>query len=120
MPMKKPSAGQGLSRAKARNCVLINQCAAPGLGSLMAGRYLAGAGQFLLALVGFGFVVAWFVAVMWQLYQQFESGGPVKSVAWMAEVGWSAFALSWLWAGVTSLSLLSEARADEVAPPRRI
>jgi len=118
--MKTSSAGPGLSRAKARNSALINQCATPGLGSLMAGRYVAGAGQLLLFLVGFGFVMAWFISLMLQMYQQFENGGPPKSVAWMAQVGWLACGIAWLWALVTSLSLLRQSRANEVAAPPRI
>ena len=39
--------------ASARNCALINQLATPGLGSLMAGRLVAGIGQLLLAVAGF-------------------------------------------------------------------
>ena len=39
-----------LSRSAARNAALLNQCATPGLGSLMAGRRLAGIGQLLLAI----------------------------------------------------------------------
>jgi hypothetical protein len=70
--MKTSSAGQPLNRTTARNSFLVNQFATPGLGSLMARRYLAGSGQLLLSVAGFGFVVAWFVSVMARLYQQVE------------------------------------------------
>ena len=52
------------SLATARTALVINQFATPGLGSLMAGRYLAGSIQLLLALAGFTLIVAWFFMVL--------------------------------------------------------
>jgi hypothetical protein len=111
--MRTSSARKQLSGTTARNSFLINQLATPGLGSLMAGRWAAGIGQILLALTGFGFVVAWFVSLMSQVYQQINSDAPLRPVAWLAETGAIIFVASWLWALVTSLSLLREARANE-------
>ena len=107
-------------RSTARNSVLINQLATPGLGSLLAGRWLAGIGQLLLALVGFAMLVGWFATVMFQLYQQINGDPETKSAAWLGEGGAIIFLASWLWAGVTSLSLLRETKANPVspAPPR--
>ena len=120
MPMKTSSAERGLSRVKARNCALINQLATPGLGSLMAGRYLVGTGQLLLAVGGAGFVIGWFVAVMAQTVQQLDGDAPPKSVAWLGEIGALLFAISWLWALVTSLSLLRHAQPEETRVPPKI
>ena len=115
--MKTFSPGKVHSRASARNCVLINQLATPGLGSLMAHRYLAGTGQLLLALIGFGLILAWFVLLMIQIvHQAEEEGGSASSVAWLGELGAVVFAVSWIWALITSLSLLQEAKSNE--PPR--
>jgi hypothetical protein len=109
-----------LDRSTARNSVLINQLATPGLGSLLAGRWVAGIGQLLLALAGFAMVVAWFGAVFIQLYRQINGDPEPKSAAWLGEVGGITFFVSWLWAWVTSLSLLREAKKDPAppAPPR--
>ncbi len=85
---------------------------------MMAGRWIAGIGQLLLAVVGCGFVVVWFCKVMSQVYQQFEDGGPTRSVAWLGEVGLLVFAVSWLWALVTSLSLMRQAGSVETKPPQ--
>src|SRR5258708_36012327 len=104
--MKIFSAAKPLSRAAARNCFLINQLATPGLGSLMAGRYLAGTGQVLLALLGFGLVLAWFITLITQMYQQINNDAPPQSSGWLGEAGGITFAASWLWSLVTSLSLL--------------
>ena len=99
-----------LSRSTARNSALINQFATPGLGSLLAGRYVAGIGQLLLALAGFGLVLAWFAALMMGIYNDIQGNAPGKSVAWLGELGALTFGAAWIWALFTSLSLLREAR----------
>jgi hypothetical protein len=114
--MKIFSGGKVLNRTSARNSFLINQLATPGLGSLMAGRYVAGTGQLLLALIGFGLVVAWFAALLMQVYQQIDNPTQAKPVTWLGEAGGVTFAAAWLWSLVTSLSLLREARLNEKLP----
>lgn len=100
-----------LDRSTARNSVLINQLATPGLGSLLAGRWLAGIGQLLLALAGFVMVVGWFALAMIQLYRQINGDPAPKPVGWLGETGGFTFAAAWLWALITSLSLLRETKA---------
>ena len=109
------SAKKPLNRTTARNSFLINQFATPGLGSLMAGRWVEGIGQVILAVIGFCLVVAWFVSVMVQFFQQLDSEGSTKSVAWLGETGALFFGAAWLWSLVTSLSLLREAREREAS-----
>jgi hypothetical protein len=86
----------------------------------MAGRRIAGLGQLLLALVGFGLITAWFAEVFIQYYNQINGDVPAHSVARLGEAGALTFIAAWLWALVTSLSLLRQARAWEQAnvPPR--
>ena len=62
--------GKAVSRAKARNAALLNLLATPGLGSLLAGRWIAGTGQLALALAGFTLFLVWFVKIMIQYYGQ--------------------------------------------------
>lgn len=109
-----------LSRASARNSALLNQCATPGLGSLLAGRYVAGTGQLLLAIAGFVMVVGWFILVLIQMYHQITGGAEPKSAAWLGWAGAATFVAAWLWALVTSLQLLSAAKKNEArnVPPR--
>jgi S1-C subfamily serine protease len=86
----------------------------------MAGRRLAGIGQLLVAVVGFVLVVAWFVLVSFQMYEQLVNDAEPKSVASVGEAGAVVFLAAWLWSLVTSLSILREARANErksVTPP---
>ena len=72
MPMKTSSAGKVLSRASARNSFLINQLATPGLGSLMARRYVEGIGQLLLAFAGFGLILVWFTSLMLKMFRDVD------------------------------------------------
>jgi len=102
-----------VSRSVARNAALLNQCATPGLGSLLAGRRLAGIGQLLLAVAGFLMVIAWFVLFALQTYHELINDAPPKSVAWLGQAGAVTFAAAWLWSLVTSLSVLREARTNE-------
>ena len=95
--------------------MLLNQCATPGLGSLMAGRWGAGIGQLLLAVIGFVMVVGWFVLLDLQIYNELINDAQPKSVAWLGEAGGVTFVAAWVWSLFTSLSVLREARASEPA-----
>lgn len=115
--MKPSSPHAPLSPARARNYALMNQFATPGLGSLMARRFVAGTGQLVVFLAGFGLFVAWFVDEMRQFYGLMFGGGEPQirfSLLW-AGVGLAA--LAWLWALVTSLSLLREAKRNRLQVP---
>jgi len=113
-----------LSRARAVTCVLVNQCATPGLGSLMARRMIAGTGQLLLALAGFFLIVGWMFELFRRLMLQ-QLGEPVSPDAsgWMGKWGLALFGAAWLWSLVTSINLWRQAKTDEAAaqkpePPR--
>ena len=111
-PTRKP-----VDTVAARNAALVNQLATPGLGSLMAGRWIAGSGQLALAVAGFVMVVVWFFNVMIQYYD--EIGGDVQPhpVGWIGETGGILFVASWFWALLTSISLLLEARRNAAMEP---
>jgi hypothetical protein len=104
-------------RVAARNAVFANQFATPGLGSLFARRWVAGIGQLLLAVTGFCFVVWWFIALLVQYYRtmDFSQQTQPRPVAWIGWTGAGIFLASWLWALVTSISILREARRNEQA-----
>lgn len=115
MPTKTSSARKLLSPSTARNAALVNQLATPGLGTLMAGRIVTGIGQLVLALVGFGFFVTWFVALLIQFYGQIEGDVAVRPVGWLAQAGAGLFIAAWCWSLVTSVSLIREARRNAPA-----
>src|SRR5208283_1639333 len=92
-PTRKP-----ISQSAARNAALVNQLATPGLGSLMAGRWIAGLGQLALAVAGFVMVVVWFFAVMVQYYGQITGDVSTHPAGWIGETGAILFIASWFWA----------------------
>jgi hypothetical protein len=120
MRMRTSAGAKPLDRARARNCFLINQFATPGMGSLMAGRPVAGIGQILVAVAGFALVMLWFVLRMSDMYNQVVNDAQPQSVAWAGEAGTGLFAAAWLWSLVTSLSILRKARASEPATPPKL
>jgi len=115
--MKPSSFRAPLSPARARNCALMNQFATPGLGSLMARRLVAGSGQLAVFLVGFVMFVVWFVDEMRQYYALMFTDNQPHVRHWLAFAGVGLCVLGWLWALVTSLSLLREAKRNEQPLP---
>ena len=112
---------QPLSRARVWTCILTNQLATPGLGSLMARRVWAGTGQLLLALAGFVLIMVWIFELCRGVYlQQLDEPVPPDASGWMGKWGLICFGASWLWSLVTSLSLLCQAKSDEPVEPKPI
>jgi hypothetical protein len=111
-PGRKP-----LDTSGAWKAALVNQCATPGLGSLMAGRWFAGSGQLVVAVAGFVLVVVWFFKVMIQYYGQITGDVQPHPVGWIGITGGILFVASWFWALVTSISLFFEARRNAAAEP---
>jgi hypothetical protein len=110
-----------ISRARAVSCALVNLAATPGLGSLMARRFFAGAGQLLLALAGFVLIIGWIFELCYHVFlQQLGKPVPPDSSGWMGKWGLICFGASWLWSLVTRLSLLRQAMADGPVEPKPI
>src|SRR6266481_2808031 len=92
-----------LTQGRAWTCVLINQLATPGLGSIMGGRRTAGTAQLLMALAGFFLLLGWMFRYFYQLSsQQLDTWMPDKAYAWLGKWGLLAFAAGWVWSLVTS------------------
>ena len=108
--MKPFLARKKVSRSQARNAALLNQLGTPGLGSMMARRWIAGGGQLLLSLAGFALVMVWFVKEMIPYYRlMFSDAAPhLPSMKMLAE-GAVLFGLAWVWSLATSFSLFREA-----------
>jgi 4a-hydroxytetrahydrobiopterin dehydratase len=114
--MKPSSARENISRPKARNAALMNLLATPGLGSLMAGRVIAGMGQLALSVSGFVLVLVWFMQEMVPYYSLMFSDEPQHPVGFkMLKLGAGLFALAWLWSLVTSVSLFRETSKSNLA-----
>src|SRR5262245_7967831 len=115
-PARKP-----ISRAKARIAADVNQLATPGLGWLVARRWVAGAGQLSMAVTGFVLMVWWFCKLMVRYYSLMNDPNPKQTPIdfKLAGIGVGIFILSWLWAWVTTISVLREARRNAQAEFQR-
>lgn len=108
-----PAAPKPVRRSAARRALLINLLATPGLGSLMAKRFVSGTIQLVLGILGFSLILLWFVSEMSQLYSLVNLDAKPKPMNWLAWVGMSLFAVAWFWALATSVSILREAKEME-------
>jgi hypothetical protein len=96
---------------------MINQFATPGLGSLFAGRWFAGAGQLTLALVGFGFFMVWFLRTMHDYYSlMFNAHVEPHTDYALLKWGVAVFAAAWCWSLVTSVQLVLAAKTPLLPP----
>src|SRR5258708_35572586 len=124
MPMKISSTAQANrpKRSSAVKCLIINQFATPGLGSLMARRFTAGTVQLALSLLGFGFIMGWFLQIFVQLYRQMNELPPQPPpYPWLGQVGIIIFAAAWLLSWITSISVLRESgRTEPTQPPTAV
>src|SRR5438105_1416041 len=132
MPMKISLAlgpRRPLSRQTAWGCFTTN-LAMPGFGSLVAGR-IAGYPQAVLMMVGLvvsllgvARAFTWYAANASHLSD--PQADPITNLTamWLAMrwavLGLALFGLGWLWALITSLDILREAKRNEAAavPPR--
>jgi hypothetical protein len=119
--MKISSTAAPPKRSAAINCAIINQLATPGLGSLMARRYVAGAVQLFLAVIGFCLFVGWFVQMMVKTYRlATDLPAQPDPYPWMGKMGVLIFVASWLLAWPTTISVWRAARkAESENPPLR-
>ena len=115
--MKPSSANAKTNSTRARNATLLNLLGTPGLGSLMAGRVVAGVGQLVLAVAGFTLVVIWFVQMMSGYYGQMfsEETTHAPTVLTKLLLGGGIFALAWVWSLVTGLSLMRAAKQEKIS-----
>ncbi len=103
------SAPGNLSHKRAITCVMLNLVATPGLGSLIARRWVEGLGQLLLSVVGFVLIMVWFYKlVMVQFYGQMSGNVTVQPVGYIGLTGAGIFAAAWVWSLGTSIVLMQE------------
>jgi hypothetical protein len=113
MRMKTSSDGKAVKRGTAMNCLLVNQFATPGLGSLMGRRFLAGTVQITLAVAGFLLVIVWFIQILVKTYRDAAELPPLAvQFAWTGKVGAILFIAAWLLSWITSISMLRRARTS--------
>jgi hypothetical protein len=119
---------QSLTRDSAWACCSTN-LVLPGFGSLMGGRPI-GYPQAVLCLAGFGLTLVFGTRfLLWSIQNWSElhdpQGDPLETLLnlWRAcrwtLLGMGLFGLAWIWAQVTSLCILKEARdkSGDSRPP---
>jgi 4a-hydroxytetrahydrobiopterin dehydratase len=109
--MKPSLARKKISRSQARNAVLLNQLGTPGLGSLIAGRWVEGVLQLLIFLAGFALFCLWAFRSLAQYYEMMFNNAPKTAPGslGLALGGVGICALAWVWSLQTGFSLLREA-----------
>lgn len=102
-------------RSRARTWLIVNQFVCPGLGSWLGGRRVTGALQMLVAGIGLGITLLWFVNLMIETFREMQGARmEPRDLTQLAISGYSTVGLAWLWALVTSMVLKREeaARAE--------
>ena len=97
------------------NCLLVNQFATPGLGSLMGGRIVAGTIQLLMALGGFLLFIYGMSGSIYRVI--YELPEPTGIRAHLGLEGFVLFGLSWVLAWFTSISLVRQAPREDPYKP---
>lgn len=106
-----------LTPGKAWTCLVINQAATPGLGSIAGKRFITGTLQLLLSVVGFALAIFWIFRALLQNPLREAMGDPaLPPCTWAGIWGSVLFVGSWLWSWITSLSLMREARLNAPLP----
>ena len=93
------------ARSKAWTCLFTNLLVLPGLGSLMARRWV-GVPQTVVALIGF---ILFIVPVWWwfrEVFRTLELPTDVGPRLWWVAGGIALMTGAWLWALLTSLDVL--------------
>ena len=107
-----------LTLERAWLCIAVNQFATPGMGSIMARRRIAGTGQLGLALAGFLLLVIWMAQFFHRrLMIALDAPEPPAAAGWLWRWGLICLGAGWLWALVTSLLILREAKAKAGMAP---
>jgi len=105
------------NQSEAWSCALINQFATPGLGSVVARRFIAGTGQLILAFVGFALFLGWFIQKMRLLYGQLaETNLPIDAGSSLGRWGVALFATAWVWSLVTSIQIIRNVPKEFILP----
>ena len=108
-------------QSQAWTCVIINQFATPGLGSVIARRFVAGTGQLILAFTGFFLFLGGWIQKMRLFYgQMFGTDLPADAGTKLGIWGIIIFAMAWAWSLVTSIQILQNLPKDSVSdlPPK--
>ncbi len=114
--MKQFSPPKLLSRATVRNVMLLNLLATPGLGTLVAGRWMEGLCQLGLSVAGFAALMIWFIRQMIPYYGMMfgDSNAPPVDF-FLLKLGAALFLFAWVWSLFTGSMLSKQVSQQEKA-----
>ena len=104
---------RSIDKPTAWACTLANLLAAPGLGSIAAGRKI-GYVQLTLAVIGL-ILSAVGVVLVWREWPRGGFPEALPSAFWIAVLGVALFMMAWFWALLTSLRLHGEKKHSDAA-----
>jgi hypothetical protein len=91
----------------------INLLATPGLGTILAGRFIVGIVQLLFAVAGFCLIILWFYSKFKGMLASAPAGPDLE---W--QMGLLLFGIGWILSLISSLSLIKNSGATARKPPR--
>ncbi len=103
---------------------MLNLCATPGLGSVMAQRVVAGIAQLALSIAGFLLITGWMCLLFYRdINEAMQRPVSLPVPGWLWQIGLLCFGVAWLWSLITSISLLVDLKRRQTAaagniPPR--
>lgn len=102
-----------LSRDRAWSCISLN-FSISGLGSLRAGRLIAGIGQLGFVLAGFFLLLDWMLKIIHHIFEaELGTATTIGAPGWLWKWGTICVGISWSWMLITCWSLMRQAKADE-------
>ena len=106
-----------LDRSTAWAYLMSNLFLIPGMGSLMAGRLLAGVAQMVGSIFGFILTLIAMIRVVFSFNWEADAQEPF---AYMRPVylGIGIFAASWVWGLITGIQVLRDAPPDAGSTPK--
>ena len=105
-----------ISRQQARTCMIVNQLACPGIGTLMGGRRVTGLIQAAMMIAGFCSVITWGVLQISAVYKfalDARATEVAQPPAWVGIGGLALCAIAWFWALFSSFRILHESRRQQ-------
>jgi hypothetical protein len=107
-----------LTHRRLMTCILINQLATPGLGTLMARRVISGTCQLLLALAGCALILVWMFEFFYDMVQrELVYGQHSQPAPWIVRLGMILFGASWFWSLFSSASLWRQTNRQQKGAP---
>jgi len=108
---------ESVNPRRGMTCLLVNQLACPGIGTMMAGRRVTGLVQAIIMVAGFCLTLAYALMYLSAVYKFVLDARATEATwkamqpsAWLGIVGFVLCSVAWLWALVSSFQIVNESR----------